>query len=45
MLQNDAIKSCIVAQQHCCVVLEPAFCEDLDLHVAIFLHICEHNEG
>ena len=22
--------------QHCCVVLEPVICEDLNLHVAIF---------
>ena len=38
MLQNDVIK-CFKMMSHsnnCCVVYEPAICEDLDLHVAIF---------
>ena len=44
MLQNDVIKCCkmmssnvvLLHSNNCCVVLEPAICEDLDLHVAIF---------
>ena len=44
MLQNDVIKCCkmmssnvvLLHSNNCCVVLEPAICEDLD-HVAIFI--------
>ena len=43
MLQNDVIKYCkmmssnvaLLHSNNCCV-LEPAICEDLDLHVVIF---------
>ena len=43
MLQNDVIKCCkmmssnvaLLHSNNCCV-LEPAICEDLDLHVVIF---------
>ena len=43
-IQNDVIKYCkmmssnvvLLHSNNCCVVLEPAICEDLDLHVAIF---------
>ena len=43
-IQNDVIKCCkmmssnvvLLHSNNCCVVLEPAICEDLDLHVAIF---------
>ena len=44
MLQNDVIKCCkmmssnvLLHSNNCCIVLEPAICEDLDLHVAIFV--------
>ena len=45
MLQNDVIKCCkmmssnvvLLHSNNSCVVLEPAICEDLDLHVAIFI--------
>ena len=45
MLQNDVIKCCkmmssnvaLLHSNNCCV-LEPAICEDLDLHVVIFLY-------
>ena len=44
VIQNDVIKCCkmmssnvvLLHSNNCCVVLEPAICEDLDLHVAIF---------
>ena len=38
MLQNDVIKCCKMMSHsnNCCVVHEPAICEDLDLHVVIF---------
>ena len=38
MLQNDVIKCCKMMSHsnNCCVVHEPAICEDLDLHVTIF---------
>ena len=37
-IQNDVIKCCKMMSHsnNCCVVHEPAICEDLDLHVAIF---------
>ena len=46
MLQNDVIKCCkmmssnvvLLHSNNCCVVLEPAICEDLDLHVAIVIN-------
>ena len=46
MLQNDVIKCCkmmssnvaLLHSNNCCV-LEPAICEDLDLHVVFFLNI------
>ena len=28
----------LLHSNNCCVVLEPAICEDLDLHVAIFIY-------
>ena len=39
MLQNDVIKCCKMMSHsnNCCVVHEPAICEDLDLHIAIFI--------
>ena len=39
MLQNDVIKCCKMMSHsnNCCVVHEPAICEDLDLHVTIFV--------
>ena len=44
VIQNDVIKCCkmmssnvvLLQSNNCCVVLEPAICEDLGLHVAIF---------
>ena len=44
VIQNDVIKCCkmmssnvvLLHSNNSCVVLEPAICEDLDLHVAIF---------
>ena len=44
VIQNDVMKCCkmmssnvvLLHSNNCCVVLEPAICEDLDLHVAIF---------
>ena len=44
VIQNDVIKCCkmmssnvvLLHSNNCCVVLEPAICEDLDLHVVIF---------
>ena len=44
VIQNDVIKCCkmmssnvvLLHSNNCCVVLEPAICEDLDLHGAIF---------
>ena len=47
VIQNDVIKCCkmmssnvvLLHSNNCCVVLEPAICEDLDLHVAIFLFL------
>ena len=29
----------LLHSNNCCVVLKPAICEDLDLHIAIFIHI------
>ena len=45
VIQNDVIKCCkmmssnvvLLHSNNCCVVLEPAICEDLDLHFAIFI--------
>ena len=45
VIQNDVIKCCkmmssnvvLLHSNNCCVVLEPEICEDLDLHVAIFV--------
>ena len=48
VIQNDVIKCCKmmssnVALLHSYCVLEPAICEDLDLHVVIFIYrvLCE----
>ena len=49
VIQNDVIKCCrmmssnivLLHSNNCCVVLERAICEDLDLQVAIFLYINE----
>ena len=46
VIQNDVIKCCkmmssnvaLLHSNNCCV-LEPAICEDLDLHVVIYFHI------
>ena len=50
VIPNDVIKCCkmmssnvvLLHSNNCCVVLEPAICEDLDLHVAIFSRVCEN---
>ena len=47
VIQNDVIKCCkmmssnvvLLHRNNCCVVLKPAICEYLDLHVAIFTSI------
>ena len=36
MLQMMSSNVALLHSNSCCVVLEPAICEDLDLHVAIF---------
>ena len=51
VIQNDVIKCCkmmssnvaLLHSNNCCV-LEPAICEDLDLHVVIFLALIEFEE-
>ena len=51
MLQNNVIKCCkmmssnvaLLHSNNCCVVLEPAICEDLDFHVAIFVSLVYRN--
>ena len=36
----------LLHSNNCCVVLEPAICEDLDLHVAIFkVALLHHQES
>ena len=39
MLQMMSSNVALLHSNSCCVVLEPAICEDLDLHVAIFFDI------
>ena len=51
MLQNDVIKCCkmissnvaLLHSNNCCVVLKPAICEDLGLHITIFVSLVYHN--
>ena len=52
VIQNDVIKCCkmmsanvvLLHSNNCCVVLEPAICEDLDLHVVIFKIIFDDSQ-
>ena len=47
VIQSDVIKCCkmmssnvvLLHSNNCCVVLKPAICEDLDLHITIFIII------